>query len=141
MAIPKPEPVMVINYSYLWHREHSQKMEERRKDRPALIILSVNDSAIGLMVTVLPITHSEPQAENGLEIPFAVKTHLGLDGQRSWVVVGGGNEFLWPGHGLRKRKQSGRFEYGFLPPKLFGQIKQAFVGVHQARKFSGVPRT
>jgi mRNA-degrading endonuclease toxin of MazEF toxin-antitoxin module len=140
MPIPKPEPGMVINYSYLWHREHSQKMEEGRKDRPALIVLTVDKSALGMLVTVLPITHSEVRTGSGLELPSSVKRHLGLDDHRSWVVVGEGNEFVWPGHDLRKRKQTDRFEYGFLPPKLFDQIKDAFVGYHQAKKFSVVPR-
>jgi mRNA-degrading endonuclease toxin of MazEF toxin-antitoxin module len=140
MPIPKPEPGMVINYSYLWHREHSQKMEEGRKDRPALIVLTVDKSALGMLVTVLPITHSEVRTGAGLELPSSVKRHLGLDDHRSWVVVGEGNEFVWPGHDLRKRKQTDRFEYGFLPPKLFDQIKDAFVGYHQAKKFSVVPR-
>ena len=141
MALPKPEPGMVINYSYLWHREFSKEMEEGRKDRPALIILAVEDDDLGLMITVLPIMHSTTLTAVGLEIPSAVNVHLGLDDQRSWVVVEEGNEFIWPGFDLRKRKQTGRLEYGFLPPKLFDKIKQAFVGVHQAKKFKIVPRS
>ena len=37
-----------------------------------------------------------------VEIPMPIKRHLGLDDDRSWIVVDEGNEFLWPGYDLRK---------------------------------------
>ena len=48
----------------------------------------------------------------------AVKRHLGLDDERSWIVVAEGNEFDWPGYDLRKIGRSDRYDYGFLPPSL-----------------------
>jgi hypothetical protein len=30
-----------------------------------------------------------------------VKRHLGLDGERSWIVLDEINDFIWPGHDLR----------------------------------------
>ena len=97
MAIPPPEPGLVVNYSYLWHHEHAAGHDEGRKDRPSVIVLCVeriDDSAT--IVTVLPITHSAP-ADKGaaVEIPAAIKQHLGLDNERSWIVVAEGNEFVW----------------------------------------------
>ena len=97
MMLPDPEIGLVIAYSYLWRREHQAGQEEGRKDRPSVIVLSVERPADGAMlVTVLPITHSMP-ADPGaaVEIPATVKRHLGLDEGRSWVVVMEGNEFFW----------------------------------------------
>jgi hypothetical protein len=54
---------------------------------------------------------------------MAVKRHLGLDDDRSWVILDEVNEFAWPGFDLRPLPGSrDRFAYGFLPPWLFGQL-------------------
>jgi hypothetical protein len=95
MPIPTPEPGLVISYAYLWHHEHQAGQEEGRKDRPSVIVLAVeravNDTTV---VVVLPITHNPPTVPAGaVEIPAAVKRHLGLDDERSWIVVAEGNEF------------------------------------------------
>jgi hypothetical protein len=46
---------------------------------------------------VLPVTHSQPKdPKAAVELPLAVKKHLGLDDERSWIVVSEGNEFVWP---------------------------------------------
>ncbi len=104
MAIPAPEPGLVISYAYLWHHEHQAGHEEGRKDRPTVIVLAVEREGDGAtVVTVLPVTHSAPtNPRAAVEIPRAVKRHLGLDDDRSWIVVAEGNEFLWPGYDLRK---------------------------------------
>jgi hypothetical protein len=133
MAVPPPEPGLVINYAYLWHYEHRVGQEEGRKERPTVIVLCVEGSKKGeTIVTVVPITHRRPPYPNtAVEIPLAVKRHLGLDDEPSWVVVAEGNEFVWPGYDLRQRP-SGGFEFGFLPPRLFNRIRNAFVALHEA---------
>src|ERR1700704_473426 len=93
MPIPTPEPGLVISYAYLWHHEHEAGREEGRKDRPSVIVLAVerpvNDTTV---VVVLPITHNPPaDPASAVEIPAAVKRHLGLDDERSWIVVAEGN--------------------------------------------------
>ena len=66
------------------------------------------------VVVVLPITHTPPaDPAAAVEIPAAVKRHLGLDDARSWIVVAEGNEFDWPGYDLRKIGRSDRYDYGF----------------------------
>lgn len=132
MAIPAPEPGFVINYAYLWHQEHEAGGEEGRKDRPSVIVLCVERADEGAtIVTVLPITHRAPiDAAMAVEIPPAIKRHLGLDSDPSWVVVAEGNEFVWPGYELRKRPRSDRYDYGFLPPRFFDSIRKAFVTFH-----------
>lgn len=133
MAIPNPEPGLVISYAYVWHHEHEAGQEEGRKVRPAVIVMVVEPAVDnGTTVTVLPVTHSPPRDErSAVEIPAVVKRHLGLDEARSWVIVSEGNEFLWPGYDLRRIPDSDRYDYGFLPPRLFEQILQAFVAYHK----------
>jgi hypothetical protein len=45
---------------------------------------------------------------------------------RPEIVVAEGNEFLWPGYDLRKLPHSDRYDYGFLPPKFFDHVREAF---------------
>lgn len=142
MPIPIPEPGLVISYAYLWHHEHQVGQEEGRKNRPSVIVLAVEQEADATaVVTVLPITHIAPSdPASAIEIPPAVKRHLGLDDDRSWIVVAEGNEFLWPGYDLRKRPGSDRYDYGFLPPRFFQQIVKAFVALRRAGKRRTAPR-
>jgi hypothetical protein len=134
MTLPAPEPGLVINYAYLWHHERQAGREEGRKDRPSVIVLCVDEPDAGTtIVIVLPITHVAPRAKGeGVEIPAAVKRQLGLDDQPSWVLISEGNEFVWPGYDLRKRRKDGSYSYGFLPPRVFDRIVRAFVDWHKA---------
>ena len=84
------------------------------------------------VVTVLPITHSAPSdPKTAVEIPMQVKRHLCLDDRRSWIVITEGNEFIWPGYDLRKLPNTDRYDYGFLPPRLFNLVVKAFVNFHR----------
>jgi hypothetical protein len=67
-----------------------------------------------------------------VEIPLPVKKHLGLDDARSWIVIAEGNEFVWPGYDLRKVAKTDSYEFGFLPPRFFNQVRDAFVAFHKA---------
>jgi hypothetical protein len=140
--IPAPEPGLVVNYAYLWRHEHRAGHEEGRKDRPSVIILAAEKEPRGdIVVTVLPITHRPPDdATAAVEIPPAVKKHLSLDEERSWVIVDEGNEFVWPGYDLRRVPQSGKYDLGFLPPKLFLEIREAFLAVYRASGRKPTPR-
>ncbi len=131
-TIPTPEAGLVIAYSYLWRREHQAGQDEGLKDRPSVIVLAVERLEDGAtIVTVLPITHTAPLKPGAaVELLAPVKRHLGLDDQRSWVVVEEGNEFIWPGYDLRKVPRKNRYDYGFLPPRLFDQIRNAFLALH-----------
>jgi PemK-like, MazF-like toxin of type II toxin-antitoxin system len=133
MGIPTAEAGLVISYAYLWHREHQAGHDEGRKDRPAVIVLAVEADPRGPVVTVVPITHTAPLvSEHAVEIPLAVKRHLGLDDARSWVVVSEGNEFLWPGYDLRKVPGTDSYQYGFIPPRFFDRVIKAFVACNRA---------
>ncbi|BCG77441.1 type II toxin-antitoxin system PemK/MazF family toxin [Mesorhizobium sp. 113-3-3] len=85
MPLPDPQLGLVISYAYLWHHEHQAGREEGRKDRPCVIVLASERDADGVIVTVVPITHLPPADPSlAIELPPAVKRHLGLDGERSW---------------------------------------------------------
>ena len=90
MALPAPEPGLVIGYAYLWHSEHERSQEEGLKDRPCAIVLTTRDEAGETVVLVAPLTHAPPdKAAEGVEIPLATKQRLGLDPARSWRIRDG----------------------------------------------------
>ena len=124
MIIPEPEIGMVISYEFLWHHEADKGQIYGRKDRPSVIVLSMEEDNGKTKVIVAPITHTESDVDFGLEIPLKVKKHLGLDDERSWIVTSELNEFYWPGFDLKPIKNSSSYVYGFLPPKLFFQLKE-----------------
>jgi hypothetical protein len=138
MPIPNPEAGLVISNAYLWHHEHQAGREEGQKDRPSVVVLAVTPETDGATeVTVLPITHRPPtDPASAVEIPLPVKRHLGLDDGRSWIVVTEGNEFLWLGYGLRKLPHSDRYDYGFLPPRFFDRVLEAFIAFYHAGRTS-----
>jgi hypothetical protein len=96
------------------------------------------------VVTVVPVTHSPPaDPRDAIEIPAALKAHLGLDDMPSWIVVIETNDFLWPGPDLRPVTGSRprRFDYGILPPRFFTHVRDRILQAHQQRKLIQVPRT
>lgn len=95
MSLPIPQPGLVIRYSYLWSAEAQAGKEEGAKDRPCAVILVIVDEKGQRRVRVLPVTHSPPHdPEDGLEIPAVTKARLGLDGERSWIVISEANDFV-----------------------------------------------
>jgi len=93
---------------------------------------------------VVPITHVPPdQTKQAIEIPLPTKRRLGLDSERSWVLLTEINRFVWPGPDLRpiSKKQPERFDYGFLPPSLFEKIKQGIRAQNSAKKLKKVLRS
>ena len=142
MAIPTPEPGLVISYAYVWDHEAQSGQDEGRKDRPCVIALAIERQPDGeTLVTVLPVTHRRPEnAAAAVENPPAIKRHLGLDDARSWVIVSEGDQFVWPGYDLRKTLGSDRYDYGFLPPRFFRQILDTFRAWHRSNKVRLIDR-
>jgi uncharacterized protein YifN (PemK superfamily) len=90
MGYPEPEVGLVISYSFLWNEEAQQGKVEGSKDRPCAIVMAVEtdrrDAGNPYQVAVVPITHlPHHDPDVAVEIPLAVKKHLGLDDERSWV--------------------------------------------------------
>ena len=70
------------------------------------------------VVTVLPITHTPPSDPAlAIEVPHATKQRLGMDDERSWVVLAEANRFDWPGPDLRLMPTGdpASVAYGLLP--------------------------
>jgi hypothetical protein len=144
VSFPEPHPGLVIRYVYLWKREHDDGREEGNKDRPCAIVLSILDDDAEQEVMVLPITHSPPEhAADAIEIPAATKRRLGLDAERSWIVITEANEFVWPGPDLRPLpgRDVSTIVYGSLPPKFFVHVRDRFLERIEQDKSQSVRRT
>lgn len=143
MALPAPEPGLVIPYAYLWRHEHSRGQEEGRKIRPAVIVLAVKATEGGKpLVTVAPITHTPPaKTGDAVELPPRVKQALGLDEDRSWIVLDEVNRFTWPDYDIRPVPGSGdRFVYGFIPPRLYDDVVRRILGLAADRRVAEISR-
>jgi hypothetical protein len=141
---PTPRPGLVIRYSYLWQNEAAAGREEGIKDRPRAIILAVEAEGGDTVVYVLPITHSPPlNSDDAVELPQATKARLGLDSDRSWIVVSEGNSFVWPGPDLRPESGAGPSSsaYGLLPLAVFNVVRARFLTRVRARQAGIVRRT
>jgi hypothetical protein len=95
-------------------------------------------------VLVVPVTHSPPEDLTvALELPPAVKQHLGLDAERSWVVLSESNLFDWPGPDLRRvgDRDDSSVAYGLLPPRLFAEVRRRFLALEAAARSTRVQRT
>ena len=68
---------------------------------------------------------------------------LGLDCERSWIVVSEGNDFNWPGPDLRPQPggDMSTVAYGFLPPRLFATVRRLFLERVTAGQIRPVRRT
>jgi hypothetical protein len=141
---PAPRPGLVIRYSYLWESEARSGREEGVKDRPCAIVLVTHNDRGEQRVQVLPVTHTAPtDRSTALEIPPVVKRRLGLDAERSWIVIAELNEFIWPGPDLRPavRGDLTSVAYGFLPPRFFRAVRDRYLALDAARRLKRIPRT
>jgi hypothetical protein len=140
MPFPKPVQGLVIRYGYLWLDEYRQGREEGAKDRPCAVVLTTTREDGCEIVTVLPITHTPPATPTlAIEIPGATKKRLGLDGERSWVILTEANRFAWPGPDLRPSPSGGA--YGLLPYGLAEEIRTTFLALVQTRRALALRRT
>ncbi|MBI5120575.1 MAG: hypothetical protein HZA67_06180 [Rhodospirillales bacterium] len=142
MPLPDLATGLVIRYEYLWHSQALAGADTAQKERPACVVLVFDHPERGKSVLLLPITHSPPKAGQGaVEIPLRVKQHLGLDEERSWVLVSECNIDIWPTPDIRPLPgQTECFAYGHLPPKLFRQIRDAFISAYKERRLKTVKR-
>jgi hypothetical protein len=144
VSFPLPVPGLVIRYSYLWQSEHEQGREEGLKERPCAIVLTAAAKAGGDIDVVLPVTHSPPDKPDlAIEIPSQIKKRLGLDDQRSWIMLTEANRFVWPGPDVRpaRRGDANSIVYGPLPYTFFELVRQRFVNALRERRALTVPRT
>ena len=118
MTAEEPEIGMVIRHVYLWRNEALRGHEEGRKARPCVIIHKQRNDNGRTEVYVAPITHTKPRdLSKAKEIPPEAKERLGLDHEKSWIILNDINQFTWIGPDIRPTP-SGEFAYGYLPPGL-----------------------
>jgi hypothetical protein len=144
MPYPRPVTGLVIRYAYLWRDDFKKGKEEGVKDRPCAIILVTHDEDGKDIVTVLPITHSQPRDPMmAVEIPAVVKKRLGLDSHRSWVVLNEANQFAWPGPDLRPAisGDTDSVSHGVLPARLVQEIRTRFAALVRSQLNRIVPRS
>jgi hypothetical protein len=143
MALPRPEPGLVISYAYLWRHEHRRGREEGVKARPCAVVLATSGEG-DIVVTVAPITH-RPSGDPATAVVLTakVKRHLGLDSEPSWIVTDEVNRFIWPGPDLRpvSRAQPTRFHYGFLPEDVFNALRRKMIALYRAHRLVVTPRS
>lgn len=144
MPFPTPLPGLVIRYSYLWASEADAGQEEGIKNRPCAVILVARTVENQERVYVLPITHSQPADPSlALEIPQSTKRRLGLDSERSWIVLSEANNFAWPGPDLRPaiNGDAKSIVYGMLPRNFTASLRDRFVAVLERRRATIVTRS
>jgi hypothetical protein len=144
VAFPTPQPGLVIRYAFLWSDQADRGQEDGVKDRPCAVVMTTIDKQGDTVVIVLPITHLPPQRpELAVEIPRATKQRLGLDDERSWILVTEANRFVWPGPDLRPRTpgDAGSVAYGLLPAQLFEAVREKLAVAIERRLARAVRRT
>ena len=144
MTITLPRPGEVIRYAYLWSDEAADGLEEGVKQRPCAVVMSAKSAEGKVTLIVLPVTHSAPRgAVEALELPPLVKRHLGLDDERSWIVLTEANRFVWPGPDIRPFESDGQtiVSYGYLPPRFFAVLTERYLQLDTERKIRSVRRT
>ncbi|WP_245281535.1 plasmid maintenance toxin (PemK-like) [Rhizobium sp. AAP43] len=116
--------------------------KEGDKDRPALVLAIIATLDDGTpAVRVLPITHSPPSdPSEAIEIPPATKRRLGLDDERSWIVLTESNRFVWPGPDVRPVDSECGY-HGPLPPALFEEVKRRFVELARSQRHKATIRS
>ncbi len=142
MLPTEPKVGWIFRYSYLWHWQHLEGREEGDKDRPVLVLAIVAKLEDGTpVVRVLPIKHSPPSASfEAIEIPLDTKRRLGLDDERSWIVLTESNRFVWPGPDVRPIDSETGY-HGPLLPALFYEAKRRFVELARGERHKATVRS
>jgi hypothetical protein len=109
----------------LWADEAETGQEEGLKDRPVVVVVATKVLGDHTQVLVAPVTHREPDAGEGVEMPPPVKRHLGLDRERSWIVTTELNKFIWPGPDVRIVSDDPFC--GAIPAKLYEQMRSSIL--------------
>lgn len=127
---PIPQPTDVLSYVYLWAREAEGGRDEGSKERPVVVVLATEEAGAGTAVTVAPVTTKRPGLSDvAVEMPAAVRAHLGLGDAPCWIVASELNRFLWPGPDLRPVRARGAAlmpYYGKVPAKLVEQLRERY---------------
>lgn len=97
MTDDRIETGLVINYRFLWAREHDRGAEHGRKARPACVVVALTGRPGD--VVLFPLTTQEPEAGRlAVRVPETERRRLRLRGAAaSWVLLDEGNRDVLPG--------------------------------------------
>lgn len=143
MPLPEARPGLVFQYEYVWKRQALSGQTVGEKERPACVVLAVGGGMGDRRVLIVPITAQPPAGGvPAVEIPPAVKRHLGLDmDYPSWIILSEANIDTWPSPDMRPIPgRPGSFEYGVLPLKLINGIRETILSALAAKQLSVVNR-
>lgn len=127
MALPTPALGLVVHYGFVWAGAGRRRPPDAGKDRPCLIVNLRTDDDGALRVTYLPISHTAPRAgEIAVAVPRRVALHLGLTAERSHIYASYAVEDEWPYDLAPVPGVAGRFDHGFIAPRLFEAIAAVF---------------
>jgi hypothetical protein len=136
---------MVLRYAFLWSHEANAGRDEGSKERPCAVLMTVVDKKGETVVTLLPVTHSPPDdPELAVELPTATKTRLGLDDERSWIVLTEANRFVWPGPDLRPAQPGDDptdVSFGLLPSVIYNQVRDKWLAAYDRHLVQHITRT
>lgn len=69
-----------------------------------------------------------------------LRSRLGLDDERSWIVLIESNRFVWPGPDMRPVDSESGY-HGPLPPALFEDVKRRFVELAKSQRHRATLRS
>lgn len=140
MALPDPEPGLVIQYGYLWRHEAERGLENARYPRPCAVVVAHRRlSSDAVEVVVAPFTTQPPPAErSAVEVPPRVRRSLGLT-ERTWAMMDEVNVFTWPGFDLEPNA-SGEIAWDHVPPAFHAQLKAGLLAAAREGRLSRTPR-
>jgi hypothetical protein len=126
----------IIQYSYLWAREHAQGEITGRKTRPACVMLVVTGADGRKRTLIFPITSQQPSPDtSSIEIPETEARRANLC-QPAWVIVDELNQDdLTKSFALEDLQPQGRFSKKFML-----KLTMAVRAVAQARKMKIITR-
>lgn len=104
-----------------------------------MVMVAVVVAGNRTQLLVAPITHLQPDAGEGVEIPSAVKRQLGLDDERSWVITTEVNRFVWPGPDIRVAPKTNDPFYGAVPAGLYEKVRVGILANNE--RFRATKRT
>ena len=82
-----------------------------------------------------------PRARLKSRVP--TKLRLGLNSERSWVVIDEANDFIWPGPDLRPAVSGdpSSVAYGMLPPGFMAVLRQRLSARYKEKSWASTPRS
>jgi hypothetical protein len=141
--VQRPEPAIgfVVRFDYLFEAEAQRGRRDGAKARPCAVVVAHRLTSEGVPIVVLAaITHSAPRMDSdAVEIPYAVKSRLGLDDERSWIVTSEINSVRWDDPGFVPFNDN-RWVCGTLPPGLSKQANDRIVENFDRKRLGFVAR-